>query len=44
MSSEQLKRRIRGVRRRKQTHKGYECEVLATKMRLVRKVKQRKRS
>jgi len=33
---EQLKRRLKGVRKRKRARRGFECEAIALKMRLSR--------
>ena len=32
----ELKERLRGVRKRKRARRGFECEVMALKMRLVK--------
>jgi hypothetical protein len=34
-SEKQLKKRLKGVRKRKRTKQGFGCEVMASKMRLV---------
>ncbi len=43
MRSDRLSGRLRGVRRRKRAHRGFACDLLAQKMRLVRTTRNRSR-
>jgi len=43
MQTEHLAGRLRGVRKRKRAHRGFACNLLAQKMRLVRTTRRRPR-
>jgi hypothetical protein len=41
-TADRLKRRLKGVRKRKQAHSNFACETLQVKMKLVRRKRRKK--